>query len=331
MINSFQTPCIVASLVKFYRKFNIFTVKYSMQNIKNNFKKFNILFPYLNIKEQIENFAVFDGFKLETIDIKENIFESIRVNIIDNHLRLRKYFKLYDDLKSQNDVNTILHKIALGDRKQYALYRTNKNISQNRGRAIYKKLYELEIIKKEATREKLPDKTIYKLLKKELRGYVAEDKIKFIKNIYRFWYTFISPFENELEKGIYKSTIGNLEKNFDKFVSLTFEELSNELLKDKRYGLSIIESGGYWDKTIELDLLARDINHKFIIGECKWTNQKICKNVLRKLEYKAKNLNYDIIKFALFSKNGFSNSLYKKDLENVMLFDIKDFKRLNDD
>jgi len=43
------------------------------------------------------------------------------------------------------------------------------------------------------------------------------------------------------------------------------------------------------------------------------------------------NLNYDIIKFALFSKNGFSNSLYKKNLENVMLFDIKDFKRLNDD
>lgn len=61
-----------------------------MQNIKNNFKKFNILFPYLNIKEQIENFAVFDGFKLKTIEIKESIFESIRVNIIDNYLGLRK-------------------------------------------------------------------------------------------------------------------------------------------------------------------------------------------------------------------------------------------------
>ncbi len=302
-----------------------------MQNIKNNFKKFNIFFPYLNVKEQIENFAVFDGLELDTLQMKENIFENIKVNIIDNYFKLKKYFKIYDDLKLQNEINTILQKIASGDRKQYAIYRTNKNISQNRGRVLHKKLYEQKIIKKEITREKLPKKTTHKLLKKELRGYIAEDKIKFTKNFHRFWHTFITPFENELENKENKNIFENLEKNFDKFTSLTFEELSNELIKDKSYNLDIIESGGYWDKNMEVDLLARDINDKYIIGECKWTNQKICKNILRKLENKAKNLNYDIVKFALFSKNGFSNSLKAKKSDDVMLFDLNSFKRLNND
>ena len=294
-----------------------------MISIKRRFSSFYHNFPYLDIKELIENFAVFEGICSLDVKIGYNTYENIEENIVKNFQTINKEYQS-DKLEEK-----ILQKLALGDRKQYALYRSNKDISQIEGRLAYKKLYEKKIIKREKSREEAPKKEKYRLLKKEFRGYTPEDKIKFTKNFDRFWYTFITPFKNELDIGKTDEFKNNLYKNFDKFVSLTFEELSNELLKQKRYKLNIIESGGYWDKRNEFDILAKDINGDFIVGECKWTNQKICRNLLTKLKNKAKYLNFPITKFALFSKNGFSSSLLKK--SEAMLFDLNDFKVLLDD
>ncbi len=294
-----------------------------MKSIKRRFNTFYYKFPYLDIKELIENFAVFEGICITNIRLRYDIFENIEENIVKNYHVIKKEYQS-DELEEK-----ILQKLALGDRKQYALYRSNRDISQMEGRVAYKKLYEKKMIKKERSREEAPKKEKYKLLKKEFRGYTPEDKIKFTKNFDRFWYTFIVPFKNELDIGKTDEFKNNLYKNFDKFVSLTFEELSNELLKEESYKLNIIESGGYWDKRNEFDILAKDINGDFIVGECKWTNQKICRNLLTKLKNKAKYLNFPITNFALFSKNGFSSSLLKK--SEAILFDLNDFKVLLND
>ncbi len=294
-----------------------------MKSIKDNFNTYYRNFPYLSIKELVENFAVFEGICISNIRLGYNIFENIEENVVKN------YHTIKNEYQSSEIEEKILQKLALGDRKQYALYRSNKEISQMEGRVAYKKLYEKGIIIKEKSREEAPKKEKYRLLKKEYRGYIPEDKIKFTKNFDRFWYTFIVPYKNELDIGKTDEFTNNLYKNFDKFISLTFEELSNELLKEERYKLNIVESGGYWDKRNEFDILAKDINGNFIVGECKWTNQKICRNLLTKLKNKAKYLNFPITKFALFSKNGFSSSLLKK--SEAMLFELNDFKVLLDD
>jgi len=221
-----------------------------------------------------------------------------------------------------------LQKLAGGDRKQYSLYRNTKEISQTRGRLLHKELYQNNIIKKEPTREKIPQREKNRYIKKEFRGYYPEDKIKFVKNFDRFWYTFISPFSDELEQGYKQDCINYIQNGFEKYVSLTFEELSNELIKEEFFNLNIVESGGYWNKYTEYDILAKNKDNRYILGECKWTNQKICKNTLRKLQNKAKKLDFDIVNFALFSKNGFSKSLKKE--RNILLFNLSDFRKLYD-
>ncbi len=294
-----------------------------MQNLKKRFKLFHHRFPYLNIQEQIENFAVFDGLKLNDIQLNTNVFENIKRYIIDDFSKLKDEF--YDD----EDMKMILQKLAHGDRKQYAIYKSGK-LSQKRGKILYKELFYNQIIKKEFTREKIPKSSKHRPLKKELRRYVAEDKLRFTKNFHRFWYTFISPFENEISKTS-EHIIKNIEQNLEKYISLTFEELSNELIKEKCFGLNIVETGSYWDKNVEIDILSKDAQGRYIVGECKWTNQKICKNILRKLQSKVKKLDFEVTRYALFSKNGFSNGFKKEKKDDTILFDLDTFKRLNDD
>ena len=291
-----------------------------MLSIKNDFREFCASFAYLDIKELIENFAVFGGYDKESIKLDYDVFENIKQNIISNYHSLKKEFY------TSQDKNMLLQKIATGDRKQYAIYRSSSKITQTKGRILQKELYKQHIIEKESTRESSPKKEKNRYLKKELRGYTPEDKLRFVKNFDRFWYTFIYPFSKELDSNIQKNCLIHIEQNFDKFVSLTFEELSNVLIKEDVFKLNIIQSGGYWDRYTEYDLLAKKSNNRYILGECKWTNQKICKNELRKLKNKAKYLQFDVEQYALFSKNGFSKSL--KSEKGILLFELKDFEYL---
>ncbi|NPA73415.1 MAG: DUF234 domain-containing protein [Epsilonproteobacteria bacterium] len=293
-----------------------------MQNLKKRFQLFHKSFPFLNIQEQIENFAVFDGSDFKNLQLSTDIIENIKINILNDIDKLRETFTQNEDIKK------ILYKLAIGDRKQYAVYKHNQ-ISQQKGKYLYKELYTKNIITKEQTREKLPKSSKHRPLKKEYRGYVAENKLKFTKNFHRFWYTFIALRQDKIVNlDLVEEDIKN---NLDKFISLTFEELSNELIKQDIFGLNIVETGGYWDKHVEIDILSKDVDGNYIIGECKWTNQKICKNVLRKLQNKAKLIDFQVTKYALFSKNGFSNSFQKENSKEILLFDIDKFKRLNDD
>ena len=291
-----------------------------MTDIKKEFVEFYNDFSYLTIKELIENFAVFGGCNKEKTNLDDDVFENIKQNILDNYSSLKNGFT------KNLEKNTILHKIASGDRKQYAIYRSNDNISRATGRALHKELYQQNIIEKESTREIIPKREKNRYLKKEFRRYTPEDKLRFTKNFDRFWYTFIYPYSNELDNNLQENCLANIKQNFDKFVSLTFEELSNELIKESIFELDIIQSGGYWDINTEYDLLAKKQNGSYILGECKWTNQKICKNELTKLKNKAKNLNFKIVQYALFSKNGFSESLKKE--KGILLFELSDFEVL---
>jgi len=286
-----------------------------MQNLKERFKRFHQKYGYLNIQEQIENFAIFDGFSELELELTTDIYQNIEKNIINHIDQLQKSF--------QTDQNTkkILKKLANGDRKQYAIYK-NGEISQTKGKQLYRELYDKNIIKKEFSREKKIEKIKHQPLKKELRGYLIEDKLKFTKNFDRFWYTFLC----DRDKNEFMDLLQN---GLEKYISLTFEELSNELIKEDCFGLNIVESGSYWDRKVEIDLLAKDSSGKYIAGECKWTNQKICKNILRKLQNKVQYIDFEVTKFALFSKNGFSKS-FQKETKEAILFDLNDFKRLNE-
>lgn len=288
------------------------------------FKTFYKHVPYLEIQELISYFAVFDGYEdLSLLKNYENFMQNIEKNILQHYHTQKSHFLFSSNSQLQNDIETTLHRLAIGTRKHYSIY---KNISQARGRGIYKILYDRDIISKEYTREKpLPkDKGP---LKKEFRGYKREDKIQFTKEYYRFWYTFIYPHYKDLEKNEYNQILSDIEKNLDYFISRYFEELSNTLLADI-YSNEIKESGGYWDKNVEIDLLIKLKDGTQITGECKWTNHKISKNILNKLKKVTAKAQIRADYYALFSKNGFSKELEKREDKQVYLYDLQAFKRL---
>ena len=283
-------------------------------------KEFSKDFPYLDMKELIEYYAVFDGYKMiGELHNYENILQNIEENILKKYNKLKQEF-IFDE--NQKDIEKLLFRIAVGNRKIYSIYKGD--ISHFYGLALYKTLFLRKVIEKEISREKPIRATKVGQIKKELRKYQIEDKIKFTCGFYRFWFTFIAPNKNLIENDRFDEVMQKIEKGLDKHVSFTFEELSNRLICEK----NVIEFGSYWDKNIELDVLAKTKEGLMIAGECKWKNQKISKNVLGKLQKKCLLANLKIDYFVLFSKNGFSNELLKNREKNVLLYDIELFKEL---
>jgi hypothetical protein len=288
--------------------------------------EFHKKFPFLNIEETIEFYSIFEGHPfLDFIKLDDDLFTCIQKNIIQRIPELKAYFVFDENVSFQKDSESILMRLAIGDRKSYTVYK-KENISQVRGRAIYKSLFEKNIIIKEKSREKPLREFQGQLIKKSLRNYIVQDKIHFVNNFTRFWFNFIAPaIKNSLRE---EDLLQNIVNNIESFISLSFEELSNKLLIRNYKEENIINHGSYWDKNIEIDLLIEKKNGTIIAGEAKWKKHKVCKNILNKLQTKCQKANLDADYFALFSKSGFSKELQAKNDKTVLLFELKDFEEL---
>ncbi len=287
-----------------------------------SFKKFHQQFSYFDIQESIEFYSIFDGHPfLKLINLDEDLATCIQINILNRITELKPYFVYDKDVNFQNDLESVLVRLAIGDRKSYTVYK-KENISQVRGRTLYKSLFEKGIIKKEKSREKPLREFKGQLIKKSLRRYEIQDKIHFSNNFTRFWFTFIAP---HLYEPLH---VDKIMQNIEQYISLSFEELSNELIVHKYKKENIINFGTYWDRSIEIDLLIETKDGTIIAGETKWKNHKVCKNILKTLQKKCERVELGASKFVLFSKSGFSKELKSKKNDKIMLFELKDFEEL---
>ncbi len=287
-------------------------------------KAFSRDFAYLDIKELIEYYAVFDGFwSVKELHNTETLLQNIEINILKNYDSIKDNFIMHSDPKIQSDIEKLLFRIGVGNRKIYSIYKND--ISQFHGSLLYQILFDRGIITKEYSREKPLRTDTSKQIKKEFRRYQIEDKIKFTKNFYRFWSIFIAPNKILLQNAQYDKVLQKIADELDKYTSLTFERLCNDLILHSFSQSKITQSGSYWDKNIELDLLTKTKDGKIIAGEAKWKNQKISKNTLNKLQKKCALAELKVDYFALFSKSGFSNELLKYRDKNILLYDLNSF------
>jgi len=89
-----------------------------------------------------------------------------------------------------------------------------------------------------------------------------------------------------------------------------------------------LECSSYWDEENEIDIYIKTKSKKIIIGSSKYTNSKIKKNELSKIQEKAKKLGIKADMFVIFSKKGFSNELKSLKGENLKLYSIKNLKSM---
>ena len=232
------------------------------------------------------------------------------------HLYKNRYL-FSDDTFQQQRAEKLLRRLAIGDRKQYKAL-LKEEIGQKEGSFIYQRLYESGVILKEFSVEPPLRSYPKEKIKKNLRHYVKEDKVRFSSNFDRFWYTFCIKYDEP------DAIMEDIKMYFEKYVSYTYEELSCELI-EHLYRCKRPQS--YWNKRVEFDLIAYLPDGRMMVGECKWKNHRVIGKELIKLREKCDKVGLEPDIFALFSKNGYSKNMKKEIADDVLLFDLDDLMK----
>lgn len=154
------------------------------------------------------------------------------------------------------------------------------------------------------------------------------DKLYFSSPFFRFWFTFVSPLFKGIRDGDYKEVRERFANRESEFLQLPFVQLSQELLKMEFAEDPLVECDSYWDDETEIDIYAKTASGKIIAGACKYTNTKVKKSELVKLQEKCAKANIAADIFVLFSKEGYTSELKGLKGESLKLFTLKNFKKL---
>ena len=281
----------------------------------------------MTIEQSIEYFSVLGGVEASVeLGFFDDVFSMVESNFVND-------FYKYQSMVSpsyiiESPYRELLMAIARGDGKIYSVFRKAR-LSESIGEKLVEELLDLNIIWIEKSRES-PLKIHPKhKLKKELRSYRIQDKLRFVKPFYRFWFGFVTYYKHELVQGNGSTFLENFHNNYERLRTLVYEQLCDALLVQYyKHSVPLLSSGSYWDQYSEFDILAITADKKLILGECKYKERKICKNELNKLKDKALQSGIIVDIYALFSKSGFSNELMQIKEENILLFDLSDLKQL---
>lgn len=276
-----------------------------------------------DIERLIDYFSVFGGLGWN-IDIDAPLEELIQTEILDNFVFLHN--QILELTTDEPKYTRLLINLARGDRRIFSAF-NKSGLSNLYGGQSLKHLQNSGVLEAEYSREEPPLKDGQKL-KREVSRHRISHKMRFTSPFLRFWFYFIAPMRHYIEEGNYDKVIDNFQQHHQAFVGYTFEGLSNEMMKMKLPTLNLIDSGSYWDRHVEIDLMATTLSGKLAVGECKWKNHKLNKKELNKLMDKCAKVDFKPDLVMLFSKRGFSKELLSLRNENLQLYSCDDFEDL---
>jgi len=295
--------------------------------IERAFRDFCIHNPYLTLEQSIEYFSILGGME-ERIDLGffDDLFSMVKSNFVD-------HFSLFESLVApsyllESPYSHLLSAVARGDGKLYSVLRKAR-LGENSGEEIVERLVSLGILTIEPTREQPLRIYPKQKIKKELRTYRIQDKLRFSAPFMRFWFGFVLPYRKDLLQGNGNTFMEYFENHYERLRSLIYEQLCNEMLCHYfATSTPLLSYGSYWDRYSEFDLLAVTSEKKLILGECKYKERKVCKNELSKLKSKAERSGITVDIYVLFSKSGFSKELLQMQSDTLLLFDLNALKML---
>ncbi len=269
-----------------------------------------------NLEDALKYFAVFGGTSW-SVDTTKPLSELIESKVLKNYTYINGDITKFT--KSDKVSHSLLSAVAIGDGRVHSALKRAR-ISRGEGEEAIDTLCDKGIIKAEYSLESppTPDEKI-------------DEKLNFNTPFMRFWFAFISPFFKTIKEGDYKEAKERFANREQEFSELLFLKLSHELLKKSFKEDPIVEIGSYWDRNIQIDILAKTASGKIIAGVCKYSNSKAKKSSLTKLQELCglAELTPDIC--VIVSKGGFSNELKTLKGEDVKLFALKSFKTLVED
>ena len=200
----------------------------------------------------------------------------------------------------------MLKTIAAGNHKLGKIA-TTLEVSQTSLTSYIKTLIDLDIIEREVPiTEENPEKS-------KMGLYRIKD------NFIEFWFKYVYPNRSLIESGQMQYVEDKIRQHFfDNHVAYVYEDICRnkvwELLSE---GISINRAGRWWGaKDVEIDIVAYDaMGNDIVFGECKYSKNQKGMDVLRALQEKSKNVNWNKTgrreHFIIFSKSGFTEELLK--------------------
>jgi len=274
---------------------------------------------------QISYFAVFGGLGWN-IDTAQPITTLIKTLILDNYEMLNT--KIEELTQNEPNHKRLLQALAIGDRRIFSAF-NRAGLNNGNGGGALNFLQDAGLIQMEYSRERHPrDRHPNAKLKRRDARHRISHKVLFTHPFVRFWFYFIAPHIKSIKEGDFNKVISNFKEKYHSYTSLVFEELSEVLLNYNLREAQIISSGSYWDDKMEIDILTITDDNKLYIGECKWTNHKINKKELHKINEKCERLKIVPTQIVLFSKRGFSKELMSMQSKELALYSSEDFEAL---
>ncbi len=261
--------------------------------------------------------------------------KSIDENIINLFFKTDGY--LYDEVKNLliqeftdiTLVNNIIEQIASGENTVNAI----ANKVKERESTI---LYSLEKLISVGLVEKI--KCITEENNKKKTQYVLKD------NMFKFYYEFIPKAISVIEMGqgeiYYKKVVKPL---IHLFMGPVFENMCRYYTLmhgiQNEFGSFITNVGSWWGselivneynekkvQSVDIDVVGiSPLDKSFIVGECKFKNEKVDKNVYLTLVRRAKLIktNYKLTKYILFSLSGFTSYFIEKNDNDLILISLE--------
>lgn len=277
--------------------------------------------------EKLELYGAFGGTPLYLQQVNAN--ESFEENIKRAYLKVTSYLYeealllLRQEVQEPGVYSAIIEAIASGHTKANEI---STKIGEDCAKCLkyIKTLCELGILYKETPfgEKEASRKTIYSIS----------------DFMFRFWYRYVFANRTLIETGAQQAVwLKRIEPDYNSYMGLVFEKVCTDYLrlKNAKGELPILFTaiGRWWGTNPathgqeEIDLVASD-GQDYIIGECKWRNEKLDLSVLRKLKEKADIFSKDrnSTYYILFSKSGFTEAVMSeaKSDSSIMLVGIKE-------
>ena len=144
----------------------------------------------------------------------------------------------------------------------------------------------------------------------------------------RLWFGCVYPYQSLLElsdsKTVYKKILPQVETH----ITYVFEELCRHYVMNRieKFGLSRV--GRQWGKDYEIDVAGVNEDGLLaLVGECKWSRSKVGLSVFNHLNKIVSEKQLPVakeLKYAFFSKSGFSVDLQKMALSNDKIMLVSD-------
>ncbi len=272
-----------------------------------------------DFEKAVEYFAVFGGMGW-SVDMTKPLDALIEKKVLNN------YRYIHGDLTkithSKPTHHAMLTAIATGDRREYSAFK-KVNIGREDGEEVIDFLIKDGFLKFDRSVEKPVDEKD-----------AISDKLLFETPFMRFWFAVVSPTYKSIKEGDYTEVKSRWDGMKAEFTTLIYHQLVLELIelsfKEEFEGDAIVSIGSYYDKNVEIDILAKRKSGTLLAGSCKYGKQKANKSELSRLKENCAKAELKVETFVLFSKNKFSSELKKEKGENVRLFSLRNLAKLID-